>query len=756
VSKAGLLDNPNPNFIGLGMNAYPPAAKSEKFFKKKLFLPSVMQPNMRGGGVGGVGNNGNNKKPASQGTSTMRRKFTLPALSVNSSNIILNNQYSSELKKNHTTRRERLTKNASLPSADMDDPALVNNDLIFDPIDPNLVYSVSSLTRHYVFREPVSVQDPYEGFLDLSCIKHIRHGCLDAQVLTQLQHIAASKFGMAQFDQSNVICLVYGTTLAENRSLYMLGMRQSVKVFYTGVEFLVGSLKRERELCTDMRLKWLKDLYLNLFYDNGNKRFQCPTTMQALLAFGGRQFNLQTLENSVNAAVNNLLTILTTPSYYNSQHVGGGASGSHPGRQHHLPISPHQHQQQLILHPSGHNINNNNELLLMHHTDQSIDLDSTGGPVIVIQPKHSLATNSSSSSSLKKRKSSASIRSLKLTQRITARFNSNSNDPKAVAQIKKKPMAVIYRFQKLTTINKQKSLIHDLFLPRSSSASFDRQNSMDSTFNQEIVSKFQTKGNKKKHSKELTAANQKKKMSSPSGLAEPGATAASQSPAPTINGPVLPFRAPFILSLAKINPAESGVPNTWSTKILVSSLIKNSRHNATSLSSSSGVSTLKSGRNSNCWSNHSNRSKASTSSLGIGSTTHNQSPSVSSSSTNLATAAATAVTVNTAPPLVEFHVDSNSSSDQMKLGNLLYGSYIEFPEFVSLFKAFYVNMRKDLKELYDRYAVLVSSGRDGLNDPDVERTWQSVRKYWKKLIYENNLQNQSSSSNTNTTSVVKS
>ncbi len=426
------------------MSGFP--SKSENYLRKKLFLPSIMQTNLRG----------NSKKPSSQ--ATMRRKFTLPALSANTANIILNNQYSSDLKKNHQTRRDRLTKNASLPSADLDDAAMANNDLVFDPVDPNLVYSVGSLTRHYVFREQVSVQDPYEGFIDLSCVKHVRHGCLDSQVMSQLLQIAQSKFGMSQFDQSNVICLVYGTTFAENRSLYMFGMKNSINMFYNGLDFLMGSLRREKELCTDMRIKWLKDLYLNLFYDNANKKFQCPTTMQALLAFGGRQFNLQTLENNFNTAVNNLLFILTNPNYSMQQNTA-----PHHGR---------QHQHQHMMHP-------NNELMLLH-TDQSIDLDSTSGPMIVIQPKHSLATNSSSSSSLKKRKSSASIRSLKLTQRITAKFEPKAN----ASNIKKKPMAVIHRFQKLKTVEKQKSLIHDLFMPRSSSTAFERQNSIDSNFNQ--------------------------------------------------------------------------------------------------------------------------------------------------------------------------------------------------------------------------------------------------------------------------------
>jgi hypothetical protein len=234
-------------------------------------------------------------------------------------------------------------------------------------------------------------------------------------------------------------------------------------------------------------------------------------------------------------------------------------------------------------------------------------------------------------------------------------------------------------------------------------------------------------------------------MSTPCELVNPTVTSV------TSEGPVLPFRAPLILALAKVSPSETYQSNYWSTKILVSSLIKNNRNNPTSLSSSSGVSTLKSGRSSNCWSNHSNRSKASTSSLGI-SSLQNPSPSISSSTTNLAAInAASATAANTCNPIIEF---TDSIGNDMKLSTMLYGSYIEFPEFVNLFKAFYVNMRKDLKDLYDRYAVLVSSGREGLSEADMERTWQSVRKYWKKLIYENNLQSQTSNTEKTSSNTV--
>ena len=89
--------------------------------------------------------------------------------------------------------------------------------IVCDQVDSNIIYSVSSLTRRYVYREQVSVSDPNEGFIDLNSIKHIRHGCLDTQVFHQMQQQVAAKYAIANFGHSNVVSIVYGATFSENR-----------------------------------------------------------------------------------------------------------------------------------------------------------------------------------------------------------------------------------------------------------------------------------------------------------------------------------------------------------------------------------------------------------------------------------------------------------------------------------------------------------------------------------------------------------
>jgi len=79
--------------------------------------------------------------------------------------------------------------------------------------------------------------------------------------------------------------------------------------------------------------------------------------------------------------------------------------------------------------------------------------------------------------------------------------------------------------------------------------------------------------------------------------------------------------------------------------------------------------------------------------------------------------------------------NGQSTTNSQFLKKILFDTYMEYEEFEQLFKSFYIHMRKDLKEIFDRYAILVNS--KNTNDQNVDKTWQSTRKLWKGLIYEN-------------------
>ncbi len=80
--------------------------------------------------------------------------------------------------------------------------------------------------------------------------------------------------------------------------------------------------------------------------------------------------------------------------------------------------------------------------------------------------------------------------------------------------------------------------------------------------------------------------------------------------------------------------------------------------------------------------------------------------------------------INTCP-----HHKQITTEQRNMFTSVLYDSYMEFSEFVDLFKSFYIHMRKDLKEIYDRYATLCSCKDD---EDNVEKTIKSMVTYTTK------------------------
>jgi hypothetical protein len=234
---------------------------------------------------------------------------------------------------------------------------------------------------------------------------------------------------------------------------------------------------------------------------------------------------------------------------------------------------------------------------------------------------------------------------------------------------------------------------------------------------------------------------------------------------------VAAFKVPNLFSLVNTNNNNNPKGNvntlaavaTNATTILVSPLVKRQIHYQ-SVSSSSGVSTLRSGRSCSAtgWANNTNninRSKNSTSSLGasllnrqsslctnsaiMAAANHNTMTNAANYQSSTATSSNNNLTLNGANNLTIVFADNESEPAVSKpaqellpstVSSMLFDTFIEFDEFVELFKSFYVNMRKDLKDLFDRYAILVNS--KDTDDLNLEKTWQKTRRMWKRLIYD--------------------
>jgi len=163
------------------------------------------------------------------------------------------------------------------------------------------------------------------------------------------------------------------------------------------------------------------------------------------------------------------------------------------------------------------------------------------------------------------------------------------------------------------------------------------------------------------------------------------------------------------------------------------------QHN--NLSSSSGISTIKSGRSCSAATNNTasngtvswnnmNRSKNSTSSLAF---LLNRQSSVSTNFPTTLTSSGIGSSYTCSSSDQTRLMSSASCSSSQLLSSILFETYLEFSDFVQLFRSFYIHMRKDLKEIFDRYAILVNS--KDTDDQNVERTWASTRRLWKSLIF---------------------
>nr|CAD7393619.1 unnamed protein product [Timema cristinae] len=145
-----------------------------------------------------------------------------------------------------------------------------------------------------------------EGYLDLAAVKEIVVGSRDREKDPDLA-TACRRYGLDKFPTAECcLALVYGSNLSDNRVLFLLCppnlCRYStttrctiqprvwfvVRMWYMGLCWVVRGLKRQLQL-TDRRMIWLKEQYLQLFFD------ECPCgpmTADAIRVFGGRDWAL--------------------------------------------------------------------------------------------------------------------------------------------------------------------------------------------------------------------------------------------------------------------------------------------------------------------------------------------------------------------------------------------------------------------------------------------------------------------------------
>ncbi|CAF2860546.1 unnamed protein product [Rotaria sp. Silwood2] len=145
----------------------------------------------------------------------------------------------------------------------------------------------SILMKRYILRD-VAFVDMDEGFLQLKYVKHIRSGILHCDLLPIIKRYKLNDIS----NPENCFTIVYGASISENKSLCFISPKYCSQIWYSSIDKLITQYRKHR-LCSDRRIVWLKNQYLSLYHEN--ERFQGPTPMNAVLVFGGRQWNSSSL-----------------------------------------------------------------------------------------------------------------------------------------------------------------------------------------------------------------------------------------------------------------------------------------------------------------------------------------------------------------------------------------------------------------------------------------------------------------------------
>ncbi|CAF3485478.1 unnamed protein product [Adineta steineri] len=145
----------------------------------------------------------------------------------------------------------------------------------------------SILMKRYILRD-VAFVDMDEGFIQLKYVKHIRSGILHCDLLPVIKRYKLTDIS----NPENCFTIIYGSSISENKSLCFISPKYISQIWYTSIDKLITQYRKHR-LCSDRRIVWLKNQYLSLYHEN--ERFQGPTPMNAILVFGGRQWNSSSL-----------------------------------------------------------------------------------------------------------------------------------------------------------------------------------------------------------------------------------------------------------------------------------------------------------------------------------------------------------------------------------------------------------------------------------------------------------------------------
>lgn len=150
---------------------------------------------------------------------------------------------------------------------------------------------LSGISMKYETKEPAMI-GLEEGFVDLMFLKDIVVG---QSSLTDLTSIGR-RHGLPDYVLSessyHSIKLLFGVNLSDNRTTEFIAPKYIALIWIDGLRSILKLIQRQKQLC-DQRILWLKEKYLQLYYEES----ACvgPTPAEAIRVFGGRKWTIDAM-----------------------------------------------------------------------------------------------------------------------------------------------------------------------------------------------------------------------------------------------------------------------------------------------------------------------------------------------------------------------------------------------------------------------------------------------------------------------------
>ena len=142
------------------------------------------------------------------------------------------------------------------------------------------------------------VEDVEEGYIDLSLVKEVTIGSIGDYALIARRH------SLMEITKDNCLTLLYGSNISENKYLEFILPTNLVCLWYSGLRHLVQGTVMLRRNITDRRVQWLKEQYLQLYFEAD--KCQGPTPAEAIRV----GFSFSVVEHVESAGIICILCIL--------------------------------------------------------------------------------------------------------------------------------------------------------------------------------------------------------------------------------------------------------------------------------------------------------------------------------------------------------------------------------------------------------------------------------------------------------------